>query len=88
MSVAAAIRVIAVGEAMKPGDIVNFYTGAWVFNSANERYQEKNPGVIIEVFSRPSGAIMHTILWADGSSSTEHKSYLQKEEEVCTLETK
>lgn len=70
------------------GDIVNFYTGAWIFNSANERYRHRNPGVIIEVYNRPDGVGMSTILWADGSTTIEHQSYLKKEEEKCMLEIK
>lgn len=73
---------------MMTGDIVNFYTGAWIFNSANERYRHRNPGVVIEAYSRPDGAEMSTVLWADGSTTTEHKSYLKKEEEKCMLEIK
>lgn len=73
---------------MATGDIVNFYTGAWIFNSANDRYSHRNPGVVIEAYSRPDGAEMSIILWADGSTTTEHKSYLKKEEEKCTLEIK
>lgn len=62
---------------MKLGDVVNFYTGAWVFASANARYH--NPGVIVEVnCSRRS---RFAVLWADGRITNEHLSYLQKQGE-------
>jgi len=56
---------------MKVGDLVKFHTGAWVFNHANDRYE--NPGVIIEdvvVGTR------YRVLWANEKMTVEHASYL------------
>jgi len=63
---------------MRVGDMVNFHTKAWVFEHANERYE--NPGVILEV--RPPGThvlenkFVAEVMWADGKITTEYGSYL------------
>tara|TARA_Y100001970_G_C14251879_1_gene872431 strand:- start:2493 stop:2696 length:204 start_codon:yes stop_codon:yes gene_type:complete len=62
---------------MKVGDVVNFYTGAWVFENANERY--RNPGVIVEV-DREHRQSLYVVLWADGKITKEYSGYLEKEE--------
>jgi len=61
---------------MKIGDIVNFFTGVWVFEQANARY--RNPGVVVEV-DDSHRQIRYTVLWADGKITKEHCSYLEKE---------
>jgi len=58
------------------GDVVNFHTGAWVFEEANARYQ--NPGVIVEV-DDSHRQIRYVVLWADGRLTKEHSGYLEKE---------
>lgn len=67
---------------MKVGDIVNFYTGAWVFQHAMAEYRSKNPGVIVEASDRKN-----VVLWADGSITTEHSGYLEKDKK-CSSATK
>jgi|TARA_R110001583_G_scaffold5598_6_gene30065 hypothetical protein len=57
---------------MRVGDLVDFFTKAWVFQHADARY--KNPGIIIELASSKR----YTVMWADGKITTEFKSYLQK----------
>jgi len=61
---------------MKTGDVVNFFTGAWVFAHANERY--RNPGVVVEV-DDSHRQTRYVILWADGRITKEHSGYLEKE---------
>ena len=63
---------------MKVGDVVNFYTGAWVFEAANERY--RNPGVVVEV-DREHRQALYVVLWADGKITKEHSGYLKKEKQ-------
>ena len=55
---------------MKPGDLVNFVTKAWVMS--DDKYIERNPGIIIA-----SRINKHEILWANGTISTEHYGYLE-----------
>lgn len=59
---------------MKPGDLVNFHTDAWVFDSAKKEYT--NPGVIIEVDDEHRQTV-YTVLWADKKITREHAGYLQ-----------
>ena len=63
---------------MRVGDVVNFYTGAWVFENANDRY--RNPGVVVEV-DREHRQALYVVLWADGKITKEHSGYLKKEKE-------
>ena len=63
---------------MRVGDVVNFYTGAWVFEEANDRY--RNPGIIVEVDDSHRQK-RYVILWADGRITKEHSGYLKKEKE-------
>lgn len=60
------------------GDVVNFYTGAWVFEQANARY--RNPGVVVEV-DNSHRQTKYVVLWADGRLTKEHSGYLEKEKE-------
>ena len=62
---------------MRVGDVVNFYTGAWVFAEANDRY--RNPGVIVEV-DDSHRQTRYVIMWADGRLTKEFSGYLEKEE--------
>ena len=55
---------------MKVGDLVNFYTKSWVFDSANDRYA--NPGIIIK---RIADRVAE-VYWRDGKITREHSSYL------------
>lgn len=61
---------------MKIGDLVNFHTSAWVFESAIKDYA--NPGVILEVIMNPqdSSRFVAEIYWADGKITREYDSYL------------
>ena len=61
---------------MNVGDVVNFYTGAWVFERANTQY--RNPGVIVEV-DDSHRQVRYVVLWADGRITKEHSGYLEKE---------
>ena len=58
---------------MKIGDLVNFHTDAWVFESAIKGYA--NPGVILERHTENR----YTVMWADRKLTTEHVGYLIKE---------
>ncbi|MAI57588.1 MAG: hypothetical protein CML56_01135 [Rhodobacteraceae bacterium] len=66
---------------LKQGDLVNFHSRAWVFESANKDY--KNPGIILKVnlcslrseYSTPR--ITAEVLWSDGKITTEHHGYLE-----------
>ena len=61
---------------MKKGDLVDFHTDAWVFQSAIERYA--NPGVILSVKCTPAQLLPSAeVYWADGRITTEHVSYLR-----------
>ena len=64
---------------MKVGDVVNFYTGAWVFEHANERY--RNPGVVVDV-DREHRQALYVVLWADGKLTKEYSGYLEKHNEA------
>lgn len=74
---------------MKKGDLVNFHTRAWVFESANRDY--KNPGIILDVKTKyykladSTPRISAEVLWADGRITTEHQCYLQPS---CTTNNK
>ena len=61
---------------MNVGDVVNFYTGAWVFERANAQY--RNPGVVVEV-DDSHRQVRYVVLWADGRITKEHSGYLEKE---------
>ena len=54
------------------GDLVNFYTGAWLFEVANSRYI--NPGIVLEDIS----SNRYMIMWSDGKVTTEHISYIKR----------
>jgi hypothetical protein len=60
------------------GDVVNFHSKAWVFEHANERYE--NPGVILEVLQTGTdiqeNRFVAEVMWADGKVTTEYGSYL------------
>jgi hypothetical protein len=60
------------GDSMKVGDVVNFNTKSWVFNSANDRYT--HPGIIIEQLAEH----LSEVYWRDGKITREHSSYLVK----------
>jgi hypothetical protein len=60
---------------MSPGDLVEFFSS---YNLFARDYCEKNPGLIL-TFSpaidvRAKGSAQ--VLWADGSTTREHESYL------------
>ncbi len=59
---------------MKRGDLVNFYTTAWVFKDAAREYE--NPGVIIDV-DDGHRQMVYTVMWADKRITREHAGYLQ-----------
>ena len=61
---------------MHVGDMVNFHTKAWVFEHANERYE--NPGVILGVLRNGEAGCLFAaeVMWADGKITTESGSYL------------
>ena len=68
------------------GDLVNFYSSVASFMS---EYHGRNPGVVLA--SRPPQGFLNAsknidkgsayILWADGTMSKEHITYLRKTEE-------
>ena len=64
---------------MKVGDLVNFYTSAWVFSSANSRYA--NPGIVLKCSDSIQHKVVAEIYWRDGKITREHESYLQLTEE-------
>jgi hypothetical protein len=57
------------------GDVVNFYSGYWAFQM---EYAHRNPGIVIKT-KKPKGAHRGsaTVLWSNGTISTEHASYLE-----------
>jgi hypothetical protein len=60
---------------VKVGDVVNFQTKSWVFDSANDRYA--NPGIIIGI-PKGSGSNRRVFMvyWRNGKVTREHSSYL------------
>ena len=66
---------------MKKGDLVNFHSNAWVFESASKDY--KNPGIVLDIktkyykLQKCDPRISAQVLWADGKITTEHECYLQ-----------
>ena len=59
---------------MKIGDLVSFYTSAWVFDNANSRYA--NPGIVISCSDPINGQVVAKVYWKDGKITREHSSYL------------
>jgi hypothetical protein len=59
---------------MKAGDLVNFHTSAWVFESANRRYA--NPGIILDVMHANKARFVAEVYWQDGRVTREHEGYL------------
>ena len=62
---------------IKKGDLVKFYTGnpGW-----QKEYQDRNPGIVVasQKPTRNHYDKGHAyVLWADGSMTREHLSYLQ-----------
>ena len=64
---------------MKPGDLVNFHTSAWVFKHAERRYA--NPGIVLRVKTDGPTLGYAEIMWADKKITVEHDSYLRSAEE-------
>ncbi len=60
---------------MKVGDLVHFYTTAWVFKHHEKRY--RNPGMILEK-DDSHRQVKYTIMWADGRITTEHNGYIKR----------
>jgi len=62
---------------VKVGDLVNFHSSAWVFESANREYA--NPGVVLKVISNhhDSSRFVAEVYWSDGKITREHDSYLK-----------
>lgn len=68
------------------GDLVNFYSSVSSFMS---EYRGRNPGVVLA--ARPPESFLNAsknidkgsayILWADGTMSKEHMTYLRKTKE-------
>ncbi len=56
------------------GDLVNFYTGAWIFGEVNSQYA--NPGIVISCSDPINGRVVAKIYWRDGKITREHSSYL------------
>ena len=59
---------------MKIGDLVNFFTTAWIFEDAAREY--KNLGVVLGV-DDSHRQIVYTVMWADKKITREHAGYLQ-----------
>lgn len=66
---------------VKKGDLVEFYTSAWVFEGAKENY--KNPGIILSVSKTLGGVqkLSAEVYWADGKVTKEYDCYLRP---ACT----
>ena len=66
---------------MKPGDLVEFYTNAWVFENAKRDYV--NPGIVLSITKMLGGLqrISAEVYWADGKITKEHGCYLRP---ACT----
>ena len=62
---------------MKAGDLVNFETSAWVFESAKQDYV--NPGVVLQVDHSPlsNDRFVAEVYWTDGRITREYDCYLQ-----------
>lgn len=65
---------------MKPGDLVNWHTNAWVFKAAEKDY--KCPGIVLNIkeknitnYSTPR--VTAEVLWSDMRVTTEHACYLR-----------
>ena len=56
------------------GDVVNFFS---TFAMWQNEYQDRNPGVVIEVESHFNGKKSAVVLWANGEITPEHASYLR-----------
>ena len=62
---------------MKTGDLVNWHSKSWVFESAKKDYA--NPGVVLQVISSPVSEtrFVAEVYWADGKVTREYDCYLE-----------
>lgn len=61
---------------MNVGDLVKWYTSAWVFKEAERNC--KYPGIILENITRTGGyQDAYKVMWADGKVTREWAGYLQ-----------
>lgn len=58
------------------GSLVNFSSGYWGFQM---EYAHKNPGIVVEVKKPvdPRARGSATVMWSDGSITTEHSTFLE-----------
>jgi hypothetical protein len=59
---------------VKAGDLVNFVSNSWVFESAAREYT--NPGIVLKVNKGSNPFESAEVMWADGRVTREHNSYL------------
>jgi hypothetical protein len=59
---------------VKVGDLVSFYSDAWILGEVNSRYA--NPGIVISCSDPINGRVVAKIYWRDGKITREHSSYL------------
>ncbi len=64
---------------MHVGDLVDFHTGAWVFENASKDYA--NPGIILKEMPSHNNEIKASkkfeVYWADGRVTIEHDCYVR-----------
>ena len=64
---------------MDVGDLVDFYTGAWVFENAAKDYA--NPGIILKempsCINSAKTSKKFEVYWSDGRVTTEHDCYVR-----------
>jgi len=60
---------------VKVGELVNFFTS---FEPFKRGYEQRNPGIVLSIKEpvdiRAQGSA--TVLWSDGSVTSEHSTYL------------
>ena len=62
------------------GDLVDFHTGAWVFENAKKDYT--NPGIVLrERTGEFQGSKKFDVYWSDGRVTTEYECYVRLSEE-------
>ena len=58
---------------MKVGTLVNFFT---TFEPFLREYTRRNPGLVLSTKKSDVSKCSATVLWSDGSLTTEHAGYL------------
>ena len=62
---------------MKVGDLVNFYS---TYRPFVDSYRLRNPGIVLDdkVSVDPMSCGTATVLWSDGTVTSEHSTYLSE----------